>query len=38
MILVYDAFGKTYTDADKKFALKISISLLREIINDNKNV
>jgi hypothetical protein len=38
MILVYDAFGETYTDADKKFALKIMANLLKEVINDNKNV
>ena len=32
MILVYDAFGETYTDADKKFALKIMANLLKEVL------
>jgi hypothetical protein len=35
MILVYDAFGETYTDADKKFALKIMANLLREVVGDD---
>ena len=34
MILVYDAFGETYTDADK-FALKIMANLLKEVVGDD---
>tara|TARA_R100001244_G_scaffold130162_1_gene102076 strand:- start:1238 stop:1351 length:114 start_codon:yes stop_codon:yes gene_type:complete len=35
MILVYDAFSETYTDSDKRFALKIMVNLLREAVGDD---
>ena len=35
MILVYDAFGETYTDRDKKSVLKIMATLLREVVGDD---
>jgi len=35
MILVYDAFSETYTDRDKRFALKIMVNLLREAVGDD---
>jgi len=35
MILVYDAFGETYTDRDKTSVLKIMANLLREAVGDD---